>query len=129
MNELHKMDRPICLSLWIHPSERAVLVQNVLSIHMNEKHRVVVYTEPMESAPFPINLLRNLCIRQIITSHYVVLDADMMPSDNLYSSLLAIPSDLLNKDSYTFVIPPIFLHPGLVLSSCSSFQTCSEKYV
>ena len=115
---------PICLSLWIHPSERPILVQNVLSIHRNENCRIVIYTEGTESTHVPINLLRNLCIRQVLTSHYIVLDAGAMPSDNLYTTLRSIPSELLSKDKYAFMVSPIFIN----LSDDCTAQNCLDRY-
>ncbi len=115
---------PICLSVWIHPSERPMLVQNVLSIQRNEDCRIVVYTEGTESTNVPINLLRNLCIRQVLTSHYIVLDANVMPSDNLYTTLRSIPSELLSKDKFAFIISPVFLD----LSDDCTAQSCLDRY-
>ena len=124
LNCIDDLISPICMSVWIHPSERPVLIQSVLSIYKNEIHRIVVYTESTRSMHVPLSLLRNLCIRQVVTSHYIVLDAETMPSDNLYSTLRSIPSELLNQDKFAFIISPVYL----TLSNDCTHQRCFDKY-
>ena len=124
---------PICLSVWIHPSERPMLVQNVLSIQRNEDCRIVVYTEGTESTNVPINLLRNLCIRQVLTSHYIVLDANVMPSDNLYTTLRSIPSELLSLLYSSIYLMTVLLRvvwTGMVGKGVESKSNakCSSKW-
>ena len=45
---------------------------------------------------YPINRLRNIAIRNVVSSHFVVFDMDMWPSSFLYTSILIIRVRLLH---------------------------------
>lgn len=62
---------------------------------------------------YPGNLLRNVALQNVITSHVFVIDVDMLPSHNLREQLLS--SSLLESDNLGIVIP--------------SFEVISEKTV
>ncbi|XP_057315719.1 beta-1,4-glucuronyltransferase 1-like [Hydractinia symbiolongicarpus] len=62
---------------------------------------------------YPGNLLRNVALQNIITSHVLVIDVDMLPSPNLREQLLS--SSLLESDNIAIVIP--------------SFEVNSEKTI
>merc|ERR1719197_2066032 len=38
--------------------------------------------------PYPINFLRNVAVNAVHTSHYILLDVDFVPSNDLYESLV-----------------------------------------
>lgn len=60
---------------------------------------------PSVNQSYPINLLRNAALRAVATTHYVVLDVDLWPSDALYDALLAAPATLLRRKYAALVLP------------------------
>lgn len=59
-------------------------------IYLPDRVTTLVYS--VQSSEFPINLLRNLGIRNVETSHFIVLDMDLMLSRNLLSELKKLPT-------------------------------------
>ncbi|KAK8796649.1 hypothetical protein WA588_000777, partial [Blastocystis sp. NMH] len=60
---------------------------------------------------FPINILRNIGIHHVRTSHFLMLDIDMWMSENSYERILALPPEIKN-DPKTAVVVPAFFHTG-----------------
>ena len=65
-------------------------VNQLGTIHLPKRVTTLVYA--MNSSDFPINRLRNLGIRNIQTSHFMVLDMDLMLSRNLHHELERLPA-------------------------------------
>lgn len=75
---------------------------------------------------YPINILRNIGIRQTRTTHFIVLDMDMwMGSRNTvlervvedaYRTLLDLPKEVLESYKTTVVIPAFF-HTGWTIAN------------
>jgi hypothetical protein len=57
------------------------------------------------NASYPINVLRNLAIRSVRTTHFVVLDVDLWPSASLIEAITAAPPSLLRSKFAALVIP------------------------
>ena len=95
---------------------------------MDLRHRIILYKQPGKNPKghIPINLLRNLCIRNLETKRFVVLDADTLPSYNLYGTLQALPSELLENARNGFVIPTIFLDRGKIINHCRTYEDCFD---
>ena len=96
------------------------------SFHLPERVTTIVYT--VESSIFPINFLRNLGIRNIETSHFMVLDMDLMLSRNLYSELQRIPNWLKQSRRSAIMIPLFFLNRVKILPYCSLLEDCLPLY-
>lgn len=92
------------------------------SIHIPSRVTVLLYT--VESSIFPINFLRNLGIRNIETSHFMVLDMDLMLSRNLHDELKRLPNWLKESRRSTIVIPLFFLDRDKILPYCSLLEDC-----
>lgn len=92
------------------------------SFHLPERVTTIVYT--VESSIFPINFLRNLGIRNIETSHFMVLDMDLMLSRNLYAELERLPDWLKQSDNSAIIIPLFFLNRDKILNYCSKLEDC-----
>lgn len=70
---------------------------------------------------YPINILRNLGIRQVRTTHFLLIDMDMWLSrrcsggvsrvEGSYEALMALPSFVL-EDPRAAVVIPAFFHTG-----------------
>jgi len=59
----------------------------------------------MDDSVYPINKLRNLAIRAVRTTHYIVLDVDLWPSKDTLSAVLAAPAHLLGQKDAALVVP------------------------
>lgn len=73
---------------------------------------------------FPVNLLRNLAIRNIRTTHFQVLDMDLWPSPNTYRELLRLPPSL-RDGRVAAILPVFFFDRKQVLNRCKSFYDCA----
>ena len=104
-----------CAARWRGPIAAAVLLppgddlESALDGRSFEPH---VRLLPMASdhssvdnGTYPINTLRNLAIRSVTTTHFVVLDVDLWPSSSLHDSILSSPSSLLRSKYAALVIP------------------------
>ena len=113
--------------MWIRTDlEEANVQSKLLSLQSDATARFIVFRERDPRAQLPINRLRNLCIRQSATSHYLVLDADMLPSDNLSDAFLSIPLTLRMRHENAFVVPAVFLNTALV-GDCTELEGCLRR--
>lgn len=74
---------PMCIVVWVHDFERDEILAQMPSLQ-NPINLTMILYEPTDDEldyyDFPINKLRNLCIRNIQTSHFLTLDLDMWPT-------------------------------------------------
>ena len=75
---------------------------------------------------FPVNLLRNICIRHITTSHFMVLDIDMWPTETMHKNLVSILPSVLADETHAIVVPPIFLSSRRMAMRCFKLAKCFE---
>lgn len=91
----------------------------------------------MYAKDFPVNLLRNVGIRMIQTSHFLVLDMDMWVNSDeqegrsavgdMYSEVHRIPRELMDDERNLFIIPTIFLNKYKILKTCNSLWKCVNR--
>ena len=55
--------------------------------------------------------LRNMAIRAVRTTHFIVLDVDLWPSASLHDAAMAAPPALLRSKYTAFVVPAFELEP------------------
>lgn len=75
--------RPMCIAIWTKEEEAFQTTNFLLSGNLSSQVITIVYTVPKDHPnyyDFPINYLRNICIRNIESSHFVFLDLDMWPT-------------------------------------------------
>ena len=100
--------------------------------------RVMIIIMPVKdsSSSFYINLLRNIAILTIRTSHFLVLDMDMWPSCtvirdrhnpvNSYQEFASLPPFILNSDKAAVILPCVFIQKfNSILSNCTSLLDCA----
>lgn len=99
----------------------ALLTQNLLP-------KTITLTRYYSPTPteYPYNKLRNMALKKISTSHFWVMDMDMWPSDNLYSTLLSLDSRYLNDDYLAVIVPSFELKSDT--SKCTDFEQCVKEY-
>lgn len=81
---------PISASLSLSPKEYSLYSLNssrVIPFPLPPSVSIVAY-EHNPKNPYPVNLLRNLAIRNVKTSHFFYNDIDFIPSRTLSSSSL-----------------------------------------
>lgn len=54
---------------------------------------------------YPVNLMRNLALSGVKTSHTFLLDVDFMISDNLYENLMSHKAELIENPKTAIVVP------------------------
>jgi len=94
---------------------------------------------------YPINKLRNMAIRAVRTTHYVVVDVDLWPSLGIMHAVLACPRAYLSRKYVALVVPAFQFEPqkGAMdeswfsrvprtmteMKDCLALQQCSTFYV
>lgn len=122
--------------MWVKEDELNEVQSQITQLD-NPQLTIILYHVPSDHPnyyDFPVNMLRNICIRTIQTSHFMFLDVDMWPSRiaqsflwkiaNLYHSLMSLPMDILENDRAAVVIPPIFLNAKKFQRKCSLLEDC-----
>ena len=78
---------------------------------------------------FPINLLRDLAIESIDTSHFVITDIDAFPSKTLYSSLRAHTKLLTNEKAVVLIKTFRMNAEGINLRMCFKKGICLNMFI
>ena len=92
------------------------------AVNLPERVTTLVYLT--DSSEFPINRLRNLGIRNIQTSHFMVLDMDLMLSRNLHHELERLPAWLKKSQRSAIILPLFFFDRARILHYCSQLEDC-----
>ena len=77
-----------------------------------------------EKGQFPVNKLRNLGIRNIVTTHFQILDMDLWPTYNTYQTMMKLPEPLRTGRN-AVIFPVFFFDRNSVLTRCDSLEKCS----
>ncbi|KAK8800060.1 hypothetical protein WA588_002878, partial [Blastocystis sp. NMH] len=76
---------------------------------------------------FPINRLRNIAIRHVTTSHFLVLDMDLWPSPNTYDTLMHLPRFIRKSKQAAVILPAFFAgNREELLQKCDTLDECAE---
>ena len=86
-----------------------------------------IITQPQDKPIFPINLLRSLGINSIFTTHFMVTDIDLLPSETLYSHFFDIPKPIL-RDERSAILYPAFVMNKDIFDSCRDGGECNISY-
>ena len=62
---------------------------------------------------FPINIIRNIGIRHATTSHFILLDMDILISSNAYYDMIALPKYILRNPKSAAILPVFFSSTSL----------------
>jgi hypothetical protein len=69
------------------------------------EHVHVKFYGAIPKSNYPVNFMRNRAIDGVSTSHYLMLDADFLPSSNLRSALQDQADIYLANDTAALVVP------------------------
>ena len=130
-------NRPASITLYVTPEE-ADIVAHYINTHTLPSRLILLLYIHSQSDHFPINILRNIAIRNIETTHFLILDSDLLISsnciwmlnqlDNAYEELLKIPSSISSSSSSAVIVPTFFYNPTVILPYCSSIEDCTSLY-
>ena len=123
---MNRWKGPISITIYLKSNEEELVLDNMVkddyfpqSVHISR----YLSPTPLE---YPYNRLRNIALRSVTTSHFWVMDMDMWPSDNLYSTLLHLESRFL-EDDYLAIIVPSFEYKS-DMTKCTAFEKCVNEY-
>ena len=118
------------LAIFTTPAELSKVQRSLRSLHKRkESVRVVLYIANEKasyihgslgkerrittSKLYPINLLRDLAILNVITTHYVNLDMDLWPSNTLREHFAKLPIDVLESSKSAMILPAFQFSPSI----------------
>ena len=121
---------PMSLAIFSTPAELSTVQKTLRSLHhRKEVVRVVLYIanekayyfhgslgyERRESTSklYPINLLRDLAILNVVTTHYVNLDMDLWPSSTLREHFSMLPIHILGNSKSAIILPAFQFSPSI----------------
>lgn len=105
-------------------------IQSFLREHdFQQRVTVTVVYSPLYGVLFPANLLRNIAISTVFTTHFIVIDASMRPSPLLYDKLRSIPIVALYEPINLVTVPVFFSAESAVrdIKQCVSDHKCLPK--
>ena len=121
--------RPMCITVWAHEEEVKDIEPFATSLTASGGTVMILYQVKPDHPnyyDFPVNLLRNICIRHITTSHFMVLDIDMWPTETMHKNLVSILPSVLADETHAIVVPPIFLSSRRMAMRCFKLAKCFE---
>ncbi|KAK8809498.1 hypothetical protein WA158_000441 [Blastocystis sp. Blastoise] len=114
------------MSIAVHcTSDEVDTIRESLS-KMNIPKRVKISIHVSKNVDiYPINLLRNIAIDAIETTHFWMTDMDMWPNWDLYETLKQLPEYVLKDDKLAIVIPAFSYKNYYHINGCLSVMTCA----
>ena len=76
-----------------------------------------------QKSNFPVNFLRNFAIRNVETSHFMIMDMDLWPTLNAYQELRHAANVVGGAES-AVILPAFFFNKKRILPSCLTFKQC-----
>ena len=107
------MNRPLCIAVYYHADEKDALSQFVHVCKRNQRTQCIPFL--LESSVVPINKLKNIAIRAVVTTHFIFAENNLAPTSvisfhylslaNLYSDILHTPGYLWRDPYFAGVVP------------------------
>lgn len=94
----------------------------------NEPFYILPFTKGrmrLRKGMYPMNLLRDLSIESIRTSHYFMMDIDVFPSNTLYSRVIGYGGLLSNPG--VILVLPLFSFRSEDVLNCTETDRCSVE--
>ncbi|KAK8806113.1 hypothetical protein WA171_007198, partial [Blastocystis sp. BT1] len=104
---------PFMLERWTGEFSIAMFITRTNEKDYRQAMRSTAYPDRLHLTEFiaednknyPINMLRNLAIEAVKTSHFWLADMDMWPSLGLREALMELPSNELARDDLAVIVP------------------------
>lgn len=123
MLEYHCKRWPGPISIAVFTEKSKETIRNM--IKCDDSSRVFVQTVSGYSAEeYPVNVLRNVALRGVQTSHVVYVDIDFWESTDLYSSL-QLHREFLMSSSKTALLMPAFQ----IYRQCDEWRDCRDENI
>ena len=140
--DFHVHCRPIVLVIYATSTQEVHLVRYISTHFIPKRVTILFYLVSRylkSSTVFPINRLRNLAIRNIRTTHFLILDMDLRLSCichllfslsivNTYKEVMSLPQFLYHSNRSAVILPVFFYKGKQILAHCSSTESCSYLY-
>ena len=110
------------IALFISDNNWELYMESKEQLGLDNRIEITLYKQKEEGV-YPINLLRNIAIKNVKTTHFFMADMDMWPSDNLYYALRELPDYVLSDEKFAGIIPAFEVKKP----SCNSFQDCVDQ--
>ena len=130
-----------CGAMIVHEEDIPAIAQSIKEYNFSSRVMFIMFSPPVNHTlydTFPLNFLRNLCIRHAETSHFLFFDTDLIPSceclaspsrlDNLYDTIMALPRDILDSENSAIIVPPFFF-PKKYTTMCDDIPSCIQRFV
>ena len=117
---------PISMAIYMKSSEDEKLIdQYMQNSFFPQSIQIIPYFSKIPTE-YPYNKLRNLALKEVTTSHFWVMDMDMWPSSNLYTTLLNLKSRFLSDDKLAIIVPSFEYKENM--SDCTDLEECVKRY-
>ena len=126
------------LAVQVKLRDQKMIQSKIISLNLPDRITIVILPVSNTCNKFYVNRLRNIAIRSIQTSHFLVLDMDLWPIskidsvildiDNLYQEIMSLPSSIFQSDSTAVILPAFFLQAEPILNNCKTLMDCALKY-
>ena len=135
--------RPIVLVIYATSTEEVHLVRYISTHFIPKRVTILFYLVSRylkTSTVFPINRLRNLAIRNIRTTHFLILDMDLRLSCshysrfsffsivNTYKEVLSLPQFIYQSNRSAVILPVFFYKGKQILAHCTTTEACAYLY-
>ena len=133
------MFRPLCIVMQCPQSKEEYAINFINHHYFPDRFTLIMFfTDPLHefNTIFPVNYLRNLAIRNIRTTHFLVTDMDLRLSSrrlpcfldvaNAYNEFMHIPRFILESSTSAVIMPIFFYNHTVVLENCDSIEECDE---
>ncbi|CBK23359.2 uncharacterized protein [Blastocystis hominis] len=125
---MYRYQGPIVLVIYATSTQEIHLVRYISTHFIPKRVTILFYLVSRylkSSTVFPINRLRNLAIRNIRTTHFLILDMDLRLSLNTYKEVMSLPQFLYQSNRSAVILPVFFYIGKQILAHCSSTESCS----
>ena len=124
---LERWEGDIVVSLQVTKRKVKEVSQQIQSLLLPSRVTIILKVTSNNCNHFYINLLRNIAIKSIRTTHFIVLDMDMWPLPTAYTEFSNLPVSILNSTRTAVIIPSVFIRSDLILSNCTTLLDCALK--
>lgn len=118
-------------------SEQSQVLEYISSHFFPSRVTLILYTLS-NTEEFPINKLRNIAIKSVTTSHFLILDMDLWPTRgielttlyivNVYDEIMKLPPSVYSSKNAAVILPTFFFDRQSFLNSCTSLSTCASLF-
>lgn len=130
--------------LYSNSLNETVSITNELSkVELRENVHIIVYAvmeDCYSYSNYPINVLRNIGISLVNTTHYIMLDIDAWPActdvvvdsflGNAEEEMMRIPDSILRDPDSVIILPIFFFNPYYISpDSCRTINHCTNRYL